>query len=69
MRIAYKGDIFLSGREAARFFEVSVTTFFNVYAPHLSQHEVPGYKNRYFRMFDLERYEGPRTISRRRKLK
>lgn len=69
MRIEYKGDVYLSGREAAKFFEISITTFFNVYAPHLALHEVPGYKNKYFKMRDLERYDGPRTVSRKRKLK
>lgn len=60
MRIQYQGDIYVSGREAAKWFKVSHTWFSQVYTKHLKTYPIPGYGREYYKLSDFEQYNGPR---------
>ena len=62
MTLRYQGEVYLTGREAAKFFQVSHTTFYERYAPSLAKHEIPGYDREYYKKSELENYQGPQVV-------
>jgi hypothetical protein len=71
LKITYQGEEYVSGREAARMLDVKPATFRTKCYPYLKGkgqiYRIPGYSWEYFKKTEIEKYDGPLVVSRRRR--